>query len=171
MTYLKKDAIGKGAFSTVWRDKKNPDMVRVETSDHVKECMGMGWFPKSPLFPTVERTEEIGVYSMRFYPTAKSKAVTGLLCEHDAELYKALRNLSVNYWSKKAPYELWTEAFNSLPEKFAEEKETLLEALDALTNYGDDACFEISPRNVACENGKLILLDCFFLQSQLAQVR
>ncbi|UZT50044.1 hypothetical protein [Enterobacter phage 01_vB_Eclo_IJM] len=47
----------------------------------------------------------------------------------------------------------------------------VLMALDACANFGSDIQFEISPRNVRAVNGKLILVDCFFLVSKLQEVR
>lgn len=46
----------------------------------------------------------------------------------------------------------------------------ILEALDACLNYGSSVRFEISPRNVAVQDGQLVLLDCFYLQSTLNEV-
>ena len=36
-------------------------------------------------------------------------------------------------------------------------------ALDACGNWSTNVMFEISPRNIAVDNGQLVLLDCFFL--------
>ena len=59
-----------------------------------------------------------------------------------------------------------------MPDKFDNEKEAILEAIDAMCNYGSDVSFEISPRNIAADkDGNLILLDCFFIKSQLSNVR
>ena len=58
-----------------------------------------------------------------------------------------------------------------LPDKFAEEKEAICAHIQGLRDYGEDICFEISPRNVAVDNGKLILLDCFFKRSALDELR
>jgi hypothetical protein len=58
--------------------------------------------------------------------------------------------------------------FNRLPKWAAR---ALNEQIDGLMNYGADIRFEISPRNVAVKNGKLILLDCFFFASKLREVR
>jgi len=60
------------------------------------------------------------------------------------------------------------EAFRSLPREFKTAKTALIDAVSALTNYGSDICFEISPRNIAVtKTGNLILLDCFFMRSKL----
>jgi hypothetical protein len=47
----------------------------------------------------------------------------------------------------------------------------MLDALDACANYGNDVCFEISPRNVAVKNGKLVLMDCFFMADKLQEIQ
>lgn len=59
------------------------------------------------------------------------------------------------------------QEIKSLPPKFRKQRDHLLAAIDALYNYGDDVCFEISPRNVTAHKGKLILLDCFLMKSHL----
>ena len=61
------------------------------------------------------------------------------------------------------------EAFAAIEDE--DLKEVMIEALEACGNYGSDVAFEISPRNVAVKDGKLILLDCFFMKSKLNQVR
>ena len=45
--------IGRGMFSTVYR--KNAKTVLIKSVDPVKECMAMGWFPSSRMFPKTTR--------------------------------------------------------------------------------------------------------------------
>lgn len=162
--------IGKGTFSTVYR-KGSSKKVTVLSNDPVKECMSLGWFPKTRLFPKVERCFHPGTrqaYSMKFY--SKVRAPKRELNARSYELYRVLKELVDDYGYSRSltPYEQWSAAFNTLPAKFSREKAHLLAALDALSNYGSDACFEISPRNIAkTASGKLVLLDCFFMRSAL----
>lgn len=178
--------LGQGAFSTVYADPDAPDdFVLIQTIDQAKEAMALGWFPNSPLFPelTVYATEydgddERNVYRSKRYDT--SRAVVSKLDAHNKAFYNALRHLSLHDnddshgYDTHNPhnwYHIWHHKLSGLDDQFAEEREALLEALDTLCNYGSDIAFEISPRNVATEGGKLILLDCFFVQSQLKKVR
>ena len=163
--------LGKGLFSKVYENTNEPCMVIIETVDHAKECMAHGWFPDSDLFPTVTPTDECGVYTMRYYASAKSKGVLSELDAHNKALYRALRKLSVHVDNPYDRMHAWCEAFASLPDQFATEREALREACEACGNYGSQVAFEISPRNVATENGKLVLLDCFFMVDQAEQLR
>lgn len=158
--------IGKGAFSTVYR--KSSNTVLIKSIDSVKECMSLGWFPKSRIFPRIkligrDDTRNCKLYESKYYPRVSS--LKNELNTLDWEFYKVLRNLKRFPQSDCITH--WYNQFNTIPNKFRHKKEILLEALDALVNYGTDVCFEISPRNVAVDNGRLILLDCFFFQSQL----
>ncbi|UZT50357.1 hypothetical protein [Enterobacter phage 04_vB_Eclo_IJM] len=73
-------------------------------------------------------------------------------------------------------YHKWYEIFQAAHDRSETEtvREGLMDvlmALDACANFGSDIQFEISPRNVRAVNGKLILVDCFFLVSKLQEVR
>lgn len=163
--------IGKGAFSTVYQ--KTAKKVLIKSNDHVKECMALGWFPETPMFPTIERVGlsdccEWSFYEEKYYP--KVKSIKNNLTAFEYEFYKALRALFNSNTYCQNPYDtldMWREKFESLPGKFHHKKAMLLEALDGLSNYGTDICFEISPRNIAIHGKKLVLLDCFFMKSQL----
>lgn len=163
--------IGRGAFSTVYRSSKRKVLIKSE--DHVKECMSMGWFPLTPMFPVITKVGMSGCGRYSFYEERYYKKVSSLknnLTSFEWEFYKVLKNL-VDY---KHPdqnsgdlFTDWHSLFDTIPNKFWRKRELLKEALDALANYGSDICFEISPRNVAVRNKKLVLLDCFFFKSQL----
>lgn len=102
----------------------------------------------------------------------KTKKIKDLLIEKDYIFYKKLQkifkqSLSLNNYN----------SYNSLYNIFsasnleAEQKELLLDALKACYNYGTDIGFEISPRNIYIDNNRLILGDCFFIKSQLIEIR
>lgn len=163
--------IGTGSFSTVYR-KGNSSHVLIVSTDPVKECMSMGWFPDSRLFPKVTRIsyndDGTQTFTMKYYD--KVTAPKKQLNERSYKLYKALRGLDITYCKDHLLYDKWVKAFNELPKEFKAAKEALLEAVSALTNYGSDISFEISPRNIAVtKSGNLILLDCFFLRSALRE--
>lgn len=167
-TFEGRPRIGRGLFSAVY-EGPTYDAVTVLTVDYAKECMGLGWFPRHRLFPVLEggdwhpELESVRVYTMKRYDP--SRAVVSKLCKHDANLYRALRKLPCCF-ADDAGFDHWREQFLTLPDAFSDEREALVEAVEAMSNYGSDVMFEISPRNVAVEDGKLILLDCFFMASQ-----
>jgi len=157
--------IGQGMFTKAYR--KNKTRVLLKSIDPIKECMSLGGFPPSRLFPIIDRigTE---LYEMKYYP--KVTSLKGALDTKDYLMYKELRALSISYQrNPHDSYNAWKTSFSKL--KTRRLKEALLGALDAITNYGSDIGFEISPRNVAVNNGKLVLLDCFYLISALNKHR
>lgn len=159
--------IGKGAFSKCYR--LDETTVLIKSCDPVKECMAHGWFPECDLFPAVHLTDECNVYTMQYYPRVSS--LKGALDPDQWEIYKTLRTVmdSIGYVKRPADrYSVIYKLFEQLPDELAE---PLIHALDAVSNYGSDIGFEISPRNVTAHNGKLVLLDCFFILSALDQVR
>lgn len=152
-------------FSHVYR--KTSNRVLIHSDDPVKECMSLGWFPATTLFPNVTRVSE-DTYEMKFYPrvTAPKKQLN----PRSYALYLALREYMNTFPSVEYPntyYSIGVKHLNTLPSRFNREKHLLESAFDAVANYGDDMRFEISPRNISyTPSGKLILLDCFFLQSK-----
>ena len=160
--------IGKGAFSKCYQ--LTDSTVLIKSSCPVKEAMALGFFPNSELFPTIERLEydEESTYTMAYY--AKTASLKKALDTDQWAMYKELRRVF------KAPlcshphanrYELWRKSFETLQPALAE---IMIDALDGCTNYGLDICFEISPRNVAVKDGKLVLMDCFFMFDALQKV-
>jgi hypothetical protein len=165
-----KKKIGQGMFSTVYQE--TDQTVLIVSDDPVKECMGLGWFPNHPIFPKVETIKlqrEKSIYRMEFFP--KVKSLKDSLLEEEYKTYKDLKKfLSEIVFTSKDSYNVLIEAFeksNLNPDLI----EAILGALEALSNYGADVRMEISPRNVAVKNGKLILLDCFFMASAVDKKR
>lgn len=85
--------IGRGVFSTVYR--KNAKTVLIKSVDPVKECMAMGWFPSSRMFPKIARVaildddQGTALYEQRYYP--KVKSLKAALKPMEWEFYKELR--------------------------------------------------------------------------------
>jgi len=160
--------IGKGTFSKVYR-KGDENVVAVHSTDPAKECMSLGFFPDSRLFPKITRVsvgEECTLYTMAYYP--KVRAPKKVLNTRDYELYRLLRDISSLIPCDSERYNTYMTLFDAIPDKFAAERKDLVEALTALSNYGQDIGFEISPRNIsATADGDLILLDCFFFVQAL----
>lgn len=168
--------IGRGSFSTVYR--KNAKTVLIKSVDPVKECMAMGWFPSSRMFPKTTRVaildddQGTALYEQRYYP--KVKSLKTALKPAEWEFYQALRGINTFHcfgWNDYKTLDALINLISNLPSKYARKKAALLGAIDALTNYGPDIRFEISPRNVAAHNGNLVLLDCFFMAEKMKEVR
>ena len=148
--------------------------VTLKSTCHIKECMALGWFPESKLFPEIERTDwdEINTYTMKYYPKVNSLKST--LRPRQWRLYQALRVLLSDFVIPQNMYDLsdqWHRAFDKLPSEFRNEKEALHGALDSCGNCGSKIHFEISPRNVATDKGMLVLLDCFFSHDQADEIK
>jgi len=160
--------IGKGAFTKAYLIENNK--VRLISCDPIKECMSFGWFPKSRLFPKIERidSDEFSTYEMDFYPRVTS--LKKELKPKEYEKYMELRNLEISYtFNNHENRDQLYKAFKTIKNRTL--KNVLIQALDACGNYGQDICFEISPRNVRVKNGNLILMDCFFIKSELTEIR
>lgn len=162
--------IGSGAFTKAYLMENGRVLLR--SCDPIKEAMAYGWFPKSEYFPEVSVLDE-GVYEMQYYPRVRS--LKSALAPAQWEVYKSLRNIWIEYSDKCRDYFDWFKVFEqeaaddyNVP---ADVVQLILEALDACSNCDSSVNFEIAPRNVAVQDGQLVLLDCFYLQSTLDEVR
>jgi len=157
--------IGRGHFTTAYR--KDRKTVILKSRDKAKECMSLGWFPSSNLFPTVTRIsgqDENGfsMYEMKYVTRVRSPKKQ--LTKEHYELYKTLKTV---YSMRLDNADDIIRKFEALPIKRSI-KNHLIDAVSALTNYGSDVHFEISPRNIGVtKTGKLILMDCFFFVNDL----
>lgn len=161
--------IGKGCFTTAYL-KPDGKTVFLKSVDPVKECMSAGMFPNSRLFPKIT---EVGhqEYEMKYYP--KTKGLKAHLKPAHWEFYKELRAIfdAPKYWDIPR-YDHFKKLFQTLKRK--RKRAIMQEALDAVLCYTGDrdtVAFEISPRNVAVNNGNLILLDCFFDFDLMLKIR
>ena len=161
--------IGSGAFTKAYLMENGQVLLR--SCDPIKEAMAYGWFPKSAYFPEVYVLDE-GVYEMQYYQ--KVRSLKAALAPAQWEIYKSLRNIWNEHGRKCRGYYDWYMVFEreaaddyDVP---ADVVQIILEALDACLNYDSSVNFEISPRNVAVQDGQLVLLDCFYLQSTLDKV-
>jgi len=152
--------IGKGCFTTAYL--LDSGKVLLKSTDPIKECMSLGWFPNSELFPVIEPTDKVGEYLTTYYP--KTSSLKTELEPYYWMLYKHLKWTYKSYsYHECTPYSTWFKAFTELSVEYPIEGKVLLEALDACSNYSNEVSFESSPRNVRAVNGKLLLLDCFFI--------
>lgn len=156
------ELIGKGLFSKVYKfDKKR---VLIKSVCLAKECNSL--FVDSIWFPKLEQIGE-NEYLCEYYP--KVTSLKSALKPKHYELYKELRSINVYCHNERDYYFKLREEFCKVSNKSL--RTALIEFLDDFNNYGTDMGFEISPRNVAVKNGRLILLDCFFNRKQLREVR
>ena len=160
--------IGSGSFTKVYR-QGNSKFVHIKTCDPAKECMAMGWFPNARCFPKVKESNKPGYdYKMTYYP--KTQGLKQALRPKEYAKYQALRSLFNDFSYGGYEFDELYKAFEGLKDKTL--SYNMCEALNALSNYGSDVKFEISPRNVAVTaTGTLILLDVFFFKSKLWEVR
>jgi len=178
---MKKQLIGKGSFTKCYLNEDKLTVTLIST-DYIKECMSLNWFPADlGLFPDVILNDAISndaisnddkSYTMKYYPRVTS--LKKALNPRDFKLYQCLRKLNIptDYRNNiHDNYSKWRKEFSTIPDEFKEEREEIIGALDSCINYGSDIGFEISPRNVATDNGKLILLDCFFMVTQIMRIR
>lgn len=169
-----KKLIGSGTFTKCYKISDNE--VELISNCAYKECMSFGWFPESRLFPTIKRLEgyinEKGdsLYRMKFYE--RQRSLKNTLKPTQYTIYKTLRETMQNIKHSANIYDSYKntfEGFSTLKNKAL--RGIMLEALDACSNYGSDVGFEISPRNVAADNGNLILLDVFYSKKALKALR
>ena len=164
-------SIKKGSFTKAYI---YDDKVILSSVDSVKECMANGWFPDSDLFPEVKHSaldvpdyDDSVVYESPRY--IQSRSLKSILDAENYALYLTLRDMwqSVK-WDYNNAYN-WQNNFHDAVNSTSlsdSVKEALTEAYDALLSYSHKIRFEISPRNVAATSeGKLILLDCFFIRN------
>lgn len=169
--------IGKGAFSKVYL--KNKRKVIIKTKDYTKRCYAYYIDIDNTLIPNTEDlgynqddlNDDFEYYVQTFYP--KVKSLKQNLTPFEYGFYKELQKLNYKQYSDNPYYglDILRNLFESLPNKYWRKKEMLQDILNALSNYDTDIKFEISPRNVAIKNKKLILLDCFYFQNQLEKAR
>lgn len=164
--------IGKGSFTRAYL-MEDGQTVKLITKDPCKECVAIGMGSDNALFPKLEQDGWEGdnrVYKMKYFP--KVSSLKKSLKQEHYELYSYLKKVSHYLCGNAGNIDFFIKKIEEiLPDKFAEEKEAICDHVEGLRNYGEDICFEISPRNVAVDNGKLILLDCFFKRSTLNELR
>ena len=164
--------IKRGSFSKVFiHDDCN--IVDIVTQCYAKECMSLGWFPDHPLFPKVLHSEKEGIdYHMKKYDVKFKK---GNLNADQWVIYKVIRNIAQQFqalsYAERTSCRLVDilEAHrNALGDDITD---VIIDAAHAMANYGHHIGFEVSPRSCATDDGKLVLLDCFFNPEQLARVQ
>jgi hypothetical protein len=160
--------IGKGAFTRAYQIGLN--QVETISSCPAKECYAM-FSQGNPFAPVIEHIGQTndgkGIFHMPLYP--KIKSIKTQFNAESLHVYRQLRKL-----------ELWADSYNVFCNMVNDllltdqQKEDIISLAGDVCNAIDcrNLRFEISPRNVSCdENGNLIMLDCFFCMKELMKVR
>lgn len=169
--------IGRGMFSRVYQsDEVGSDHVIILSNDRAKEALSFNWHDnETGIFPTLEKVDYTGdffVYTQKFYPRIRAwkKALDADQYRLYCDLKEVFNDTCMNVKNEYDRYYMLYNAFDKSPIR-EDYKQDILSMIDSLANFGADIGFEISPRNIAIENGKLILLDCFFFTTDLLKAR
>ena len=179
--------IGKGSFTKVFHDGKSPVVV-MSSFNKTKECLASGWMPESELLPVVDFLGQVGglddswqLYKMPYFASLKQRAVKPHLDAESWALYQQLRTLSKDlqnhflssYGMIWRGHQIYSDSLRIINQSGLSDsiKDFMLGCYQSLSNYGQDVRFEISPSNVATENGKLILVGCFFFSNDVKSTR
>lgn len=160
--------IGRGTFTRAYQisDEPGDEQVEVITSCPTKECYAM--FSQGNRFaPKVKRNwDKENAYFMPLY--CKIKSPKKQLNARSYEVYKLLRNIQITYLQRG--YHSFISEVSSCEDLTEVEKESIIDLAGDVCNNMDCASmrFEISPRNISCdEQGNLVMLDCFFSAQHL----
>jgi len=152
----------RGAFSKVTFSECGK-FAKITSQDMAKECLVMWGYGESDMWPEIERQYDMEtqdsddqVFVMPKYDQPRS--LKAALLPEEWEKYQALRKTPWHMAGYGKFCELYRLA-QTLPYGLSD---VICEALDSLANYGDTWAIEVSPRNVAVKNGRLILLDIFY---------
>lgn len=163
--------IGKGAFTRAYQIGLN--QVEVVSSCPAKECYAM-FSQGNPFAPKIEHIGQAndgkGIFHMPLYP--KMKSIKTQFNAESLHIYRELRKLM----NLKA----WDESYHTFCDQ-VDNLDLTEQQMDDIKSLAGDVCnaidcrdmkFEISPRNVSCdEAGNLVMLDCFFCYKTLAKLR
>ena len=165
--YLKgSKRIGRGAFTTAYR---KGNVVYAVSRDSAKECISL--FCGGTHIPKVERLEydEKSLYKMPLYRKVNKQQFPKAWQD-----YQTIRKFFIKYYN--APYKSFNyKEFTELTENLSEDKtirkplkESIIQLIESMFNYTDRVGFEISPRNIAVDSRKrLVLLDVIYNPSDL----
>jgi hypothetical protein len=154
--------VGKGKFSRVYEDPNDKKRVIIKSTCWVKECLSQNWMPESNMYPSVVREDGDFSYSMMRYEQPRS--IKCALTPHHYKMYGQLRDFAEamqTHSDNRPTMDRLDSLFvdlNIMPKL----EQLIRDSVDALSNYGQHPRFEISPRNIAVLDSKLILLDVWF---------
>lgn len=158
--------IGKGTFSKAYQIDDNK--IELVSTCPAKECYAM-FSQDNPLAPKIERSfDKENTFIMPLYP--KMKAPKKQLNADAYGLYMHLKSVvyqCLNYYD-------FTKAIEKSTCLSDEQKENINSLANDVCNGidCDNMRFEISPRNISCDDqGNIILMDCFFDVKKLINSR
>lgn len=158
--------VGRGLFTICYR--KSETRVLLKSVCCFKELLSMGWIT-STWFPKINHIYNVQ-YEMKYYE--KVTAPKKQLKKEHYFLYRQLLQIYHKCWklpNKDNNVSDYIKAFESVSNKSL--RHALQEACKHMENYDSNIGFEISPRNIAVQNKKLVLLDCFFFPRHAEKVR
>lgn len=170
---MKKTKLGQGLFSTAYLLEN--EQVEIHTIDPMKEGLFL-FSQNNPFAPKIYKSERTGIikygncveiYTMKYYK--KVSSLKNTLKSAHWNLYKILKGIyesgnCIGYTT------LYKEIESS--NMHYKHKELVLDLLGDMANYAsEELVMEISPRNVAVDGDRLILLDIFFDHSLAAKIR
>jgi len=160
---MKLKRIARGMFTICYR-VEGTDCVVLDTICPIKHMIADGLFPASPLFPKFNYyyNGEVYLLETKYYP--KYRSLKNNLDPDQWKIYQTLRKIYMDTNIRDIPLdnlsEFWENRFQAIED--INLRKVMVEAIQVCRQYIDTICFEISPRNVAIDNGKLILLDVFY---------
>jgi hypothetical protein len=164
--------IGQGAFTIALQSADDLGTIYLRSKDNYKEALAE-WAPETEHTPEIERLyfqddQDYYWYKMPFYcaPTTEHKRIAKRL----QSLYNAVTPKGYGRPDRiKHGYD-FLERTEKDPD-LCQYHDTLCGMFEAVMNYGDDAAFEFSPRNIASNHGVLIFLDVLFSVNKILEIR
>lgn len=149
------------------------DRVLLDTICPIKHMIADGLFPKSQLLPkfNYHNYDNHDFLEAEFYP--KVRSLKNNLDPDQWKKYQILRKLYMSTSIRDIPIdnlsEFWENKFKELED--IELRDLMVGCMQVCSQYIDTVCFEISPRNVAVKDGKLILLDVLYDTNLLNELK
>lgn len=165
--------IAKGAFTDVFYLNESEVMLR--TTDKIKELYAQNWLPElewNP-YPVAEYLDysdngDFFLLKMKRYDRFSRASQ---LNERSKPLLLAMKGFKA-VLDKNLGRMKWTSDLSKVVDEIPEEFQEFTQmSIDAVGNYSNTAMFEISPKNLAVDGRDLILLDCWFSQSEFKRIR
>lgn len=167
-----------GAFSRVCVNPEKSSVYMISVCP-IKRCIAeenlYDEFDMLPQIHEVQNDQCSIIYKMPYYHT--SRAVKKMLSDDQYDIYKMLVDLCDKFIAtiqtpKHNNHNNYSILFNLFDQiENADVRDQMLGMLDCFANWTHKICFEISPRNVAEKDGKLVLLDCFYCVERLTEIR
>lgn len=165
--------IGQGAFTIALQSAEDLGTIYLRSKDNYKEALAL-FAPETNHVPEIESLyfqddQDYYWYKMPFYgkPTTEHRRIAKRL----QSLYDEVTPKGYGRPDRiKHGYD-FLERVERDPD-LCKYHDTLYGMFSAVTNYGDDAAFEFSPRNIASKHGAtLVFLDVLFSVNKILEIR